>query len=386
MPIQIIEDAGWRIGQLYFRNLFYLWPAFKEVDNGRAALEPRKGLRREEAESKAGGAGEAGKQSAGPATRKQQTKSQAFKIMALNKRSLVLPIAILIGFIINRYCGTLSVIVPYLIFTILLLNFSSVKIKELRLAHLGGLNIWLLLFQIFASIGGYALVMALGADEMVAEGILVGVLCPVAAASVVIACMLGAGRATITAYTIICNIMVAIVAPIYFSFIGIHQEMPFLESFALILKKIAPVIALPFFVALLFQSCIPKANDAIARISGASFYIWALTLTITLGQTINMIIRNGKENMKSIVVMGIISILLCALQFGFGKWIGKKYGDTIAGGQALGQKNSAFGIWMANVYLHPLASVFPALYSIWQNLFNSWQLYRVAQKSKNRLP
>lgn len=302
----------------------------------------------------------------------------------MNKRSLVLPVAIILGFLINRWCGKLSAIVPYLIFTILLMNFSSVRIRQLRLIHMSGLNVWLLLFQILVSIGCYYLITALGGDEIVAEGVLAGVLCPVAAASVVIACMLGANRETITAYTILGNLMVAIVAPIYFSFIGIHQDMPFLESFSLILRKIGPVIALPFFVAMFLQFYLPKINEAISRVSGISFYIWAVTLTITLGQTINMIIANGRENIRSITVVGIISIIFCAIQFGFGKWVGKKYGDTIAGGQALGQKNSAFGIWMANVYLHPLASVYPALYSIWQNLFNSWQLYRQARTGKNK--
>ena len=131
----------------------------------------------------------------------------------MNKRSLVLPIAIILGFLINRWCGKLSAIVPYLIFTILLMNFSSVRIRQLRLIHMSGLNIWLLLFQIFASIGCYYLTLALGGDEIVAEGVLAGVLCPVAAASVVISCMLGANRETITAYTILGNLMVAIVAP-----------------------------------------------------------------------------------------------------------------------------------------------------------------------------
>jgi BASS family bile acid:Na+ symporter len=65
-----------------------------------------------------------------------------------------------------------------------------------------------------------------------------------------------------------------------------------------------------------------------------------------------------------------------------GKWIGHKYGDTIAGGQLLGQKNSAMGIWMANHYLHPLASVFLAFYSVFQNLFNSWQIWYYGRKKK----
>ena len=59
-----------------------------------------------------------------------------------------------------------------------------------------------------------------------------------------------------------------------------------------------------------------------------------------------------------------------------------KYGDRMAGGQLLGQKNSAMGIWLANMYLNPLAAVFPALYSVWQNLFNSWQLWMHDRKQR----
>ena len=50
----------------------------------------------------------------------------------------------------------------------------------------------------------------------------------------------------------------------------------------------------------------------------------------------------------------------------------------------LGQKNSALGIWMANIYLNPLASVSIALYSIWQNLFNSWQMYMHEKRTKQK--
>lgn len=90
-------------------------------------------------------------------------------------------------------------------------------------------------------------------NETVAQGVLIGVLCPVAASVVVIASMLGAKRETTTAYTIVGNLMVAIIAPVYFSFIGSHQDMSFMDSFLLILSKISPVIALPFFVALALQ-------------------------------------------------------------------------------------------------------------------------------------
>lgn len=287
-------------------------------------------------------------------------------------RPYVLPIAIVLGLVFHTWCGQLKVVVPYLIFSILLLNFAAVDVKKMRFSKL---YIWLILYQIGVSIGMYYLLKALDASEILAQGVLVGVLCPVAASVVVISCMLGANRETVTSYTIIGNLMVAIVAPIYFSFIGNHQEIPFWTSFMLIIKRIGAVIALPFFVALIGQNFMPKVNEFLCRIKGLSFYLWAMALFITLGQTIDFMFLQGKENMTAIIWLGIASVIFCVIQFALGKFIGHKYGDIIAGGQLLGQRNSAMGIWMANTYLNPLAAIFPALYSVWQNLFNSIQLW-----------
>ena len=293
-------------------------------------------------------------------------------------RPYVLPFAIVVGLLFHRYLVQVRNLTPYLIFTILLLNDVAVDMKKLRVTKL---HLWLLLFQAVVSLGSYFLCKAFGAGEIVAQGVLVGVLCPVAAASVVIATMLGANRETVTTYTIVGNLMVALVAPIYFSFIGTLQELPFLQSVWLIFRRVAPTIALPFFVALALQRFAPRVNAFLCRYKSLSFYLWAMALTITLGQTIDFMFLHGKEEMDSILIMGAASILFCIIQFAFGKWIGGKYGDRMAGGQMLGQKNSAMGIWIANTYLLPLAAVFPALYSIWQNLFNSWQLWRKEHRS-----
>lgn len=292
-------------------------------------------------------------------------------------RNLVLPVAIVLGLIFHFYCGILRVCVPYLIFTILLLNFVATDIKKLRFSLFDAL---LMAIQVSLSLGIYLILRLLGVDEIVSQGVLVGVLCPVAASVVVISCMLGANRETVTAYTIFDNLLVALLAPLVFSFVGEHQDMPFGESFLLIVRRVAPIIALPFFAAWLLQTFLPKANAFLVRYRGLSFYLWAVALFITLGQTIDFIFLRGEENLSSIIVLGVVSVMFCIFQFGVGKLVGHRFGDTIAGGQLLGQKNSALGIWMANTYLNPLSAVFPALYSVWQNLFNSWQLWRHDKK------
>lgn len=304
---------------------------------------------------------------------------QKIIVIANKIRQYVLPIAIILGLLLHEYCAAFNVVVPYIIFTILLLTFSAVDIRKLRFKPL---FVWILLFQVVVSVGSYYLLKALNVNEIIAEGIFIGVLCPVAASVAVVSTMLGADRNTVTSFTVIGNLMVSIVAPVYFSFIGWSQDMPFWTSFLQILRRIGVVIGLPFFVALALQLVWPKANAAVARFKGLAFYFWAVALFLTLGQTIDFIFLHGEGNWNSILWLGLSALLFCIIQFGFGKWLGHKYGDTIAGGQLLGQKNSAMGIWMANHYLHPLASVYLAFYSVLQNLFNSWQIWYFGRKKE----
>jgi BASS family bile acid:Na+ symporter len=294
-------------------------------------------------------------------------------------RSYILPIAIVLGLLLHEYCASFSVAVPYLIFSILLLTFSAVDVRKLRFSPM---FVWILLFQVVVSIGVYGLMKALGSSDVLAEGVMMASLCPVAASVAVVSCMLGADRQTVTSFSIIGNLVMSIVAPAYFTLIGVQPEMTFMASFLSILKRVGVVIGLPFFVALALQLWLPKANNFLSRYKGLSFYLWSIALLFTIGQTIDFIFLHGKGNWNVIIWLAVASLLFCALQFALGKWIGRKYGDVIAGGQLLGQKNTAMGIWMANHYLHPLASVSMAFYAIFQNLFNSWQIWYYGKKKR----
>ena len=287
-------------------------------------------------------------------------------------RSYVLPAAILLGLLFHGVSVQLSALVPWLIFTILLLNFVTVDLRHLRFSML---HFWLLVFQLVVSAGLYLLVRAVSGSETMAQGFMMCALCPVAASVVVISSMLGADRMTTTAYTMLCNLVMSVAAPLYFTVIGVHPELTFWHSFLMILRRITPTLALPFFTVLALQRWAPKANEWLCRYKSVSFYLWAFALFITLGRTIDYIFLQGRGNGHIILYGAIFSAVMCAIQFGFGKWLGHRYGDTVAGGQLLGQKNTAMGIWMSNTYLQPLSSVFLAFYSIWQNLFNSLQLW-----------
>ena len=294
-------------------------------------------------------------------------------------RSYILPIAIVLGLLLHRFCATFSVAVPYLIFSILLLTFAAVDVRKLKFSPM---FVWILLFQVVVSISLYALLKSLDVSPVIAEGVMMAALCPVASSVAVVSCMLGADRQTVTSFTIIGNLVISIVAPAYFTLIGVHPELSFMASFLSILRRVGVVIGLPFFIALVLQLWLPKVNRVLSRYKGLSFYLWSVALLFTIGQTIDFIFLHGEGNWNVILWLGVVSLLFCAVQFALGKWIGSRYGDVIAGGQLLGQKNTAMGIWMANHYLHPLTSVVLAFYAILQNLFNSWQIWRHDRKKK----
>jgi BASS family bile acid:Na+ symporter len=65
-----------------------------------------------------------------------------------------------------------------------------------------------------------------------------------------------------------------------------------------------------------------------------------------------------------------------------GKSVGRFFHSTIEAGQALGQKNTAFAIWIAYTYLNPVASVGPGCYILWQNIVNSWELWQHRRKKE----
>lgn len=266
----------------------------------------------------------------------------------------------------------MAVISPYMIFVILLLTFCAVDVRRLKPTMF---DLWLILIQVGLCLGGYFLVDRISGNRIVAEGVLVGILCPVASSVAVISTALGADRQTVTRYTIVGNLAVAFIAPVIFSFMGEHQSMPFVQSFLAILKRVGSTIALPFIVTVILQSMLPNVKERIAKYKGWAFYIWAFLLFVTLGQTIDFIYLHGKGQSASIAALAGSAVVVCALQFFIGRRLGSHFGDRIAGGQLLFQKNTALGIWMANTYLNPLASVYSACYSICQNIVNSIQMW-----------
>ena len=288
-----------------------------------------------------------------------------------------LPVAMLIGGFFHPFFNQLNFLTPYLIFFMLFFPYCRIQLKDMRFRSF---HLWLILYQVLGSLLAYLLLSLLRED--LAQGILICILAPTATAAIVVGGMLGANIALMASYTLFCNLVVAIMAPIMFSFVGVQAELYFWTSFWLIFQKVFPLLVFPFATALLLRKFAPGVNEKIQKISSISFYLWIFALMIVSGRIVHFMLSQQKSDYKIAAVLAAAALVICVFQFLFGRFIGRRYGETVSGGQSLGQKNTILAIWMAQTYLNPIAAIAPASYVLWQNLVNSYQLWR---KNKKKL-
>lgn len=282
-----------------------------------------------------------------------------------------MPLAMIMGAIFYKFFNLLSPMTPYLIFFMLLLTFSKLSPRKVRLSPL---HAWLVGIQVFGSIAVYLLLVRF--DKILAQSALICILAPTATSAAVVTGMLGGSVASLTTYTLVCNLMVAIAGPLIFTLIGAHADISFMTTFLHICIKVIPLLLLPLIVAWCLQKFTPKINKKITSIHNMAFYLWIVALTIVTARTVSFLLNQENPNIQRELLIALTSLLICVLQFLTGRKIGSKYKKTIAGGQGLGQKNTILAIWMAQSFLNPVSSLGPAAYVLWQNSINSWQLWK----------
>ena len=315
-------------------------------------------------------------------------------------------VSMLIGGFGYNLFAPLAPLLPWLIFFMLFFTFCKVNPLDLRLHKWH----WLVLAaQMILSFGSYAGVSYLTNDPILAQGILMCFIMPTATAAPIIAGKMGGSIQNLTTFTLLSNFATAIIVPATFPLINPAADMTFWPAFVLILSRVAPLLLVPFFsawvVQLIYKWRAKKEFVLPVKIAVVPFYLWVISIVILSATVTRTVVLNIQSQLSNILILLVLSFVACLLQFGLGKWIGyklpapskgKDYQDvlinpaaapttmtgvsSITAGQAFGQKNTSLGVWMAQMYLDPLSALGAAAYIIWQNLFNSVQLFVVAHK------
>lgn len=315
-------------------------------------------------------------------------------------------LSMLIGALGYKWFLPLKPTLPFWIFFMLFFTFCKVNPLDLRLHKWH----WVVLItQMVFSFATYTLVLQLTNDPILAQGLLMCFIMPTATAAPIIAGKMGGSIQNLTTFTLLSNFATAIIVPATFPLINPAADMTFWPAFLLILSRVAPLLLLPFFSAwllrVLYKWRTKKDFVLSKRAAQIPFYLWVCSIIVLTSVVTETTITNFYSQLSNIITLLICSFFACLLQFGLGKMIGyclpapskgRDYQDvlinpaaapkTMAGvssitaGQAFGQKNTSLGVWMAQTYLNPLAALGAAAYIIWQNLFNSVQLFIAANK------
>ena len=314
----------------------------------------------------------------------------------------------------------LTPVLPPMIGLMLFFTFCKVNPIDLRLHRWH----WVVLATQLALTGGVyygalAVCRRVGVNAsdtaVISQGLMMCLIMPTATAAPIIAGKLGGSIQNLTTFTLLSNIATAIVVPAFFPLMHPDGQLSFVTEMWLILRRVAPLLLLPFVAAWLLR----LSYDGVQRRKGSDkrfvlsrswaqvpFYLWAGTLVVLMGD-ITYTLLHAEYSWGALTVLMVGSLIACLTQYKLGQWIGfhlpapskgKEYEDvvinpaavpttmsgvsSITAGQAFGQKNTTLGIWMCQVFLNPLSAIGAAAYIIWQNAFNSLQLYRAANYKK----
>lgn len=315
-------------------------------------------------------------------------------------------LSMLIGAVGYKVFLPLKPSLPWLIFFMLFFTFCKVNPLDLRFHKWH----WVVLaMQMVFSFATYLGVLYFTSNPILAQGLLMCFIMPTATAAPIIAGKMGGSIQNLTTFTLLSNFATAIIVPATFPLIYPAADMTFWPAFLLILRRIAPLLLGPFFAAWLVRILYKwrKKQEFVlpVKIAVVPFYLWVCSIIVLSSVVTETVVNNFHYQISNIAILLVSSFFICLLQFGLGKLIGywlpapskgRDYQDvlinpaaapktmegvsSITAGQAFGQKNTSLGVWMANTFLNPMSSLGAAAYIIWQNLFNSAQLFIAAHK------
>lgn len=273
-----------------------------------------------------------------------------------------------------------AVVQPSLLFLMLFLTFCRIEPRELHLRrwHLYFAALQLALFGLTA---GILVGLPDTPHRVLIESAMLCLLCPTATAAAVVTARLRGSAASITTYTLLINLVVALSAPILLPLAHPAEGVHFLPAFTAILSRVFPLLICPLAAAWLVRHLLPRFHRACADAAGAAFYLWACSLSLAIAVTTKAMVHEQTHPWLQVGIAAV-SFVCCMVQFGIGRRFGARHGERTEGGQALGQKNTIFIIWLGYTFLSPIVTLAGGFYCIWQTFVNGWQLHRIDRQQK----
>ena len=280
----------------------------------------------------------------------------------------------------------MDAILPLFMFLVLFVTFCKVDFHKMRPVWW---HFWVLLFNLLFVAIVMAIILLRQTSPLTShlsslillESLLMCIIAPCATAAAVVTQKLGGSLEQTTTYTFLSNFLTVLLVPVCFPMIEKGSDVSFVSAFWKILYQVVTLLVVPMLLAYVVKHHFHRLHQRIVAVRDLSFYLWACSLMIVTGTTVKNIVH-AQASVGLLVAIALPGLVLCIIQFAVGRYIGHYFGRTQEAGQALGQKNTAFAIWMAYTYLNPLSSVGPGCYILWQNIVNSVEIWQKRKETR----
>ena len=306
-------------------------------------------------------------------------------------KNWMLPLAMTVGaviYLILHYVpsfneeGYMSVarnLQPVIVSLMLFLQLNTVAPTDLKFHkwHFILIAVQALLFAVFAFIAAGT---SSAGGRILLESAMLCFICPTAAAAGVITSKIGGSLPGIMTYTVLSDTLASLLIPLMIPMVHPAADMSFLAAFWAIIKRVFSILVLPCVLAWLIRYLLPGVQRWLAKYVGWAFYVWSVGLVLALSLATGALVTS-RIGLLLTLGIAVVSLVCCIFQFWLGRRVARGYGrvESVTAGQALGQKNTGFIIWLGFRYMTPVTSVAGGLYAIWHNLVNSYELYKSRQ-------
>ena len=201
----------------------------------------------------------------------------------------------------------IEILQPVLLFLMLFVAFCKIKPTDLK-PHRW--HLWLLLTQclLFAAACAALWLYPSTGLRVIIEGFMLAIICPTATACAVVTQKLGGDSAATTSYTIIINMVVALLCPLLLPVAHPQEGLTFFPAFMVIIHKVFPLLIVPLFLAWFVRYLMPSFHKRIVATKDLAFYMWAVSLAIALAVTCKAL-AHSHESMWNVGGIAVVTLV-----------------------------------------------------------------------------
>ena len=277
--------------------------------------------------------------------------------------------------VLGPVCETL---LPVTLFLTLFITFSKVDFHLMKFQrwHLAVFAVQLLMVGLLVgAILWFNFQFSIFNFKLLLEAILICIIAPCASASPVVTAKLGGDLTQMTTFVLLSSILISFLIPAVFPLLEPGHGTTFLTTFLAILQRLAVVLLLPLLLGAIVRHWVKPLYEWFVRTPDLGFYCWSVSLAITSGITMKNIVHSGVGG-SLLGLIAVMTLVTSLVQFRIGRRIGDIYDEHVCTAQAMFQKNTGLAIWIAYIYLTPVASIGAGCYVLWQNIINSYELWQ----------